>query len=150
MTQLSLQMRKGLLVGSLSPPLSPAEGFQSAPTSRLPARVRPELRKLCSPGTRGGCSQAKEPNLSQQGSKRLCKCMNGDNISVMRPVLYHQSLQKGLKLDLPLSTDDPSVIAPIINCFLSFANSTDSLPVSGLNLSLSLSLSLSLPSSPSL
>ncbi|KAJ7993062.1 hypothetical protein DPEC_G00268540 [Dallia pectoralis] len=44
-------------------------------TRHFPAHVLRErrvLRKLCSPGTRGGCSQAKEPNLSQQGSKPLC------------------------------------------------------------------------------
>lgn len=75
--------------------------------------VCPELRTpLFEPGTQGGCSQVEEPNLSQQESKRLCKCMNRDNISIMRPVLYHQSLQKGLKPDLPPSTDNPSVIAP--------------------------------------
>lgn len=75
--------------------------------------VCPELRTtLCEPGTQGGCSQVEEHNLSQQASKQLCKCMNRDNISIMRPVLYHQSLQKGLKPDLPPSSDSPSVIAP--------------------------------------
>lgn len=72
-----------------------------------------ELRtQHCEPGTQGGCSQVEEPNLSQQAPKQLCKCMNRDNISIMRPVLYHQSLQKGLKPDLPPSTDSASVIAP--------------------------------------
>lgn len=68
--------------------------------------------RLCEPGTQGGCSQVEEPNLSQQAPKQLCKCMNRDNISIMRPVLYHQSLQKALKPDLPPSTDSASVIAP--------------------------------------
>lgn len=90
----------------------------------LAAWVCPELRTLlCEPGTQVGCSQVEEPNLSQQGSKRLCKCMNRDNISVMRPVLYHQSLQKGLKPDLPPSTDNPSVIAPYYLLFCQPAKS---------------------------
>lgn len=57
-----------------------------------------------------------EPNLSQQGSKQVCKCLNRDNISIMRPVLYHQSLQRALKTDLPSRIDNPSQL-PIFNCF---------------------------------
>lgn len=75
--------------------------------------VCPEPRApMWEPGSQVGCSQVEEPNLSQQGLEQLCKCMNRDNISVMRPVLYHQSLQKGLKPDLHPRTDSPSVIAP--------------------------------------
>lgn len=93
-------------------PRQPQMDYPGCESVRAPWVCHQPRTRLCEPGTQGGCSQVEEPNLSQQAPKQLCKCMNRDNISIMRPVLYHQSLQKALKPDLPPSTDSASVIAP--------------------------------------